>query len=187
MATDETEEIELGCRVRAKDLVQSAQHNGKTAVIIALADPETGRFGVRLQDGVEVRIKPCNLELLTERESFQAELLEECVEFQQFLRSHPFPSREICIRQLSGSRPQYASLLSSEVYAISRGIYETFDPFKDGLNVKPISASIIAAGERLYALGGQPAMTAVYYVLTGRHQGFLTMRHLWDGVGTWQA
>jgi hypothetical protein len=73
------------------------------------------------------------------------------------------------------------------VYAISRSIYETFDPFKDGLNVKPISASIKAAGERLYALGGQPAMTAVYYVLTGRHQGFLTMRHLWDGVGSWQA
>ena len=45
MATDETEEIELGCRVRAKGLVQSAQHNGKTAVIIALADPATGRFG----------------------------------------------------------------------------------------------------------------------------------------------
>jgi hypothetical protein len=51
MATDETEEIELGCRVRAKGLVQSAQHNGKTAVIIALADPATGRFGVRLHDG----------------------------------------------------------------------------------------------------------------------------------------
>ena len=155
MATDETEEIELGCRVRAKGLVQSAQHNGKTAVIIALADPATGRFGVRLHDGVEVRIKLCNLELLTERESFEAELLEECLEFQQFLRSHRFPSREICIRQLSEHcHPQYASLMSSEVYAISRGIYETFDPFKDGLNVKPISASIIAAGERLYALGG---------------------------------
>jgi hypothetical protein len=35
MATDETEEIYLGCRVRAKGLVQSAQHDGKTAVIIA--------------------------------------------------------------------------------------------------------------------------------------------------------
>ena len=118
----------------------------------------------------------------------QAELLEECLEFQQFLRSHPFPSREICIRQLSEHcHPQYASLLSSEVYAISRGIYETFDPFKDGLNVKPISASIIAAGEWLYALGGQAAMTAVYYVLNGRHRGFSALRHLWDGVGSWQA
>ena len=188
MATDETEEIELGCRVRAKGPVQRAQHNGKTAVIIALADPATGRFGVRLHDGVEVRIKLCNLELLTERESFEAEVLEECLEFQQFLRSHRFPSREICIRQLSEHcHPQYASLLSSEVYAISRGIYETFDPFKDGLNVKPISASIIAAGEWLYALGGQPAMTAVYYVLNGRHRGFSALRHLWDGVGSWQA
>ena len=54
-------------------------------------------------------------------------------------------------------------------------------------NVKPISASIIAAGERLYALGGQAAMTAVYYVLNGRHRGFLALRHLWDGVGSWQA
>ncbi len=142
---------------------------------------------MRLHDGVEVRIKPCNLELPTERESLEAELLEECLEFQQFLRSHRFPSRGICIRQLSENcRTQYASLLSSEVYAISRSIYETFDPFKDGLNVKPISASIIAAGERLYALGGQ-AMTAVYYVLNGRHRGFLALRHLWDGVGSWQA
>lgn len=57
--------------MRAKGLVQSAQHDGKTAVI-ALADPATGRFGVRLHDGVEVRIKPCNLELMTERESFEA-------------------------------------------------------------------------------------------------------------------
>jgi hypothetical protein len=189
MATDyETEDFDLGCRVRAKGLVQCAQHNGKTAVIIAMADSETGRFGVRLQDGVEVRIKPCNLELLTDSESFQAELFEECLELRQFLSSHPFPSREFCIQYLDESGgSQYASLLSSEVYSISRSIYETFDPFKDGMMVQPISASIKAAGERLYALGGQPTMTAVYYVLTGRHQGFVTMRRLWDGVGTWQA
>ena len=74
MAIHEKPDFDLWCRVRAKGLVQSAQHNGKTAVVIALADPETGRFGVRLQDGVEVRMKPCNLEPLTEREYFQEEL-----------------------------------------------------------------------------------------------------------------
>jgi hypothetical protein len=132
MATDETE-FELGCRVRAKGLVQCAQHNGKTAVIIALADPASGRFGVRLQDGVEVRMKPCNFELLTERELFQEQLRKEIIEFQQFVSSRPFPSLETCIRNLNktsarslecyGSDPQYASLLSSEVYAISRSIF----------------------------------------------------------------
>jgi hypothetical protein len=47
---------------------------------------------------------------------------------------------------------------------------------KGDWNVKPISASIIAAGERLYALGGQPAMTAVYYVLNGRHRVLFSIK-----------
>jgi hypothetical protein len=56
MATDETTCL-LGSGVRANGLVHSAQHNGKIAVVIALAHRETGRFGVRfIQDGVEVRI-----------------------------------------------------------------------------------------------------------------------------------
>ena len=102
--------------------MQSAQHNSKAAVVIALADPETGRFGVRLQDGVEVRMKPCNLEPITERECFQDDLRQEIIEFQQFVSSKPFPSLETCIRNLNktsahsleyyGSDPQYASLLS---------------------------------------------------------------------------
>jgi hypothetical protein len=187
-AADEMEEFYLGCRVRAKGLVQSAHHNGKTAVVIELADPETGRFGVRLQDGIKVRIKLCNLELLTERESFQAEVSEECLEMQQFLGSHPFPSHDVCIRNLNKiGDPLYASLLSSEVYAISRSIYENFDPFKDGMPDHPKSASITAAGDRLYAVGGIPAMTAVYYVLHDRHQGFVTLKYLWDGIGSWRA
>ncbi len=126
--------------MRAKSLVQSAQHNSKTAVVIALADPANGRFRVRLQDGVEVRMKPCDLEPLTEREYFQEELLKEIVEFQRFVGSKPFPPLETCIRNLKPapispaawnvvrSDPQYASLLSSEVNAISRSIYQTFEP-----------------------------------------------------------
>ncbi len=52
--------------MRAKGLVQYAQHNGKIAVVIALAHTETGRFSVRfIQDGVEVRPKLCNMEMLT--------------------------------------------------------------------------------------------------------------------------
>ncbi len=64
MATDAAD-VYLGCRVRAKGLVQSAQHNEKTGVVVAVADPKTGRFGIRLQDGVEVRMRPSNMELLT--------------------------------------------------------------------------------------------------------------------------
>ena len=178
--------------MRAKGLVQSAELNGKTAVVIALADPATGRFGVRLQDGVGVRMKPCNLELLTKRESFEEDLREEVLEFfLQFYGSKPFPSLETCARNLNktsarqlecyGRDPQYASLLSSEVYAISRSIYQTFEPRKGNPNT-----SAKAAGERLYVLGGKPAMEAVYYLLTGRHNGFLTLQYVWDGIGTWR-
>ena len=192
MAIHEKPDFDLWCRVRAKGLVQSAQHNGKTAVVIALADPETGRFGVRLQDGVEVRMKPCNLEPITERECFQDDLRQEIIEFQQFVSSKPFPSLETCIRNLNktsahsleyyGSDPQYASLLSSEVYAISRSIYQTFEPKKGSPNT-----SVKAAGERLFVLGGKPAMEAVNYLLTGRHKGFLTLQYVWDGIGSWRA
>jgi hypothetical protein len=192
MATHEKPGFDLWCRVRAKGLVQSAQHNGKTAVVIALADPDTGRFGVRLQDGVEVRMKPCNLEPLSERECFQEDLRQEIIKFQQFVSSKPFPSLETCIRNLNttsarslecyGSDPQYASLLSSEVYAISRSIYQTFEPQKDSPNT-----SVKAAGERLYVLGGKPAMEAVNYLLTGRHNGFLSLQYVWDGIGSWRA
>ena len=61
MASDEPPNFHLWCGVRAKGLVHSAQHNRKIGEIIALAHPETGRFGVLLvRDGGEIRIKPCN-------------------------------------------------------------------------------------------------------------------------------
>ena len=45
MATDETD-FYLGCRARR------AMGLGKTAVVIAVADPATGRFGVRYKMGL---------------------------------------------------------------------------------------------------------------------------------------
>ena len=65
MASDEAEDFDLGDRLSTKGLVNAAQHNGKIDVVIALADPATGRVGVRLNDGFEFRIKLCNLELPT--------------------------------------------------------------------------------------------------------------------------
>ena len=68
---------------------------------IALAHPETGRIGVRfVRDGVEVCMKPCNLELLAGSELHQEKLLKERLEWQQFVSSHPFPSIEDCLRNL---------------------------------------------------------------------------------------
>ena len=114
------------------------------------------------------------------------------VDFQQFVSSKPFPYLETCIRNLNktsahsleyyGSDPQYASLLSSEVYTISRSIYQIFEPKKGSPNT-----SVKAAGERLYILGGKPAMEAVNYLLTGRHNGFLSLQYVWDGIGSWKA
>lgn len=60
MASDEAEDFDLGDRLSTKGLVNAAQHNGKIDVVIALADPATGRV-----DGFEFRIKLCNLELPT--------------------------------------------------------------------------------------------------------------------------
>jgi hypothetical protein len=37
-------------RVRIQGLTQSTQHNGKLAVIIAQANPQNGRFGVRMEN-----------------------------------------------------------------------------------------------------------------------------------------
>jgi hypothetical protein len=193
MATDEATFL-LGRGVRAKGLVQSAQHNGKIAVVIALAHRETGRFGVRfIQDGVEVRMKPCNMEIITGDELFQAELLKERLEFQQFVSDHPFPSLEVCLYilnectsrdlELFGSCSEfpYASHMSSEVYAISRSIYQTMFFMDDQY------ASIKAAGRRLNALGGMSAMQAVYHLLNATHNMFLCLNSPWNGIGDWLA
>ena len=64
MSSAETTEFDLGCRVRVVGLVQAAHHNGKTGVVVAPSDTQTGRIGVELEDGAEVRIKPCNMQLL---------------------------------------------------------------------------------------------------------------------------
>ena len=81
-----------------------------------------------------------------------------------------------------GSDPKYASYLNSEAYAISRSIYETF-PF----DTTDSAAAAKAAGQRLYALGGIGAMRTVYYLLTSRHDGFLTLKFVFDGIGSWRA
>ena len=64
MSSAETTEFDLGCRVRVVGLVQAAHHNGKTGVVVASLDTQTGRIGVELEDGAKVRIKPCNMQLL---------------------------------------------------------------------------------------------------------------------------
>ncbi len=61
MAASESTEFDLGSRVRVAGLVQASHHNGKTGVIIAALDPQTGRMGVELEDGAEIRIKTCNM------------------------------------------------------------------------------------------------------------------------------
>jgi hypothetical protein len=50
MASDEAADFDLGDRLSTKGLVNAAQHNGKIAVVMALADPATGRVGLRLND-----------------------------------------------------------------------------------------------------------------------------------------
>jgi hypothetical protein len=64
MSSAESTEFDLGCRVRVAGLVQAAHHNGKTGVVIASSDTQTGRIGVELEDGAKVCIKPCNMQLL---------------------------------------------------------------------------------------------------------------------------
>jgi hypothetical protein len=63
MASDASENITFGSRVNIQGLLQHAKYNGKLAVVIALADPQTGRYGVRFENGDEVRIKPENMDL----------------------------------------------------------------------------------------------------------------------------
>jgi WD40 repeat protein len=63
-ASAESAEFDVGCRVRVVGLVQAAHHNGKTGVVISSSDTQTGRIGVELEDGAEVLIKPCNMQLL---------------------------------------------------------------------------------------------------------------------------
>jgi len=63
MAAPECAQFDLGCRVRVMGLVQAAQHNGKMGVVIAPLDLQTGRIGVKLEEGCEIRIKPCNMQL----------------------------------------------------------------------------------------------------------------------------
>ena len=154
---------------------------------------------MRLHDGFEFKIKPCNLELPTQQELDQeADLLREQLEFKEFVRSNPFPSPEDCICRLQetdaitlpewfGSRfrrdqpnTRFASCMNNEVYTISRIIYETF-PFD------ATDTTVKAAGERLYALGDIDTMRAVYYLLTSCHNGFLTLQKAFDGIGSWQA
>ena len=69
--------------------------------------------------------------------------------------------------------------MSSEVYAISRHIYQTFYFMDDQ------DASIKAEGRRLNALGGKPAMLAVYHALNATHCGFLCLNMVWNGIGDW--
>jgi hypothetical protein len=64
MSTAESTEFDVGCRVRVVGLVQAAHHNGKTGVVIASLDTQTGRIGVKLEDGAGVNVKPCNMQLL---------------------------------------------------------------------------------------------------------------------------
>ena len=63
MAAAESTEFDVGSRVIVAGLVQAAHHNGKTGVIIAPLDPQTGRLGVQLGDGTDIRARPCNLQL----------------------------------------------------------------------------------------------------------------------------
>jgi hypothetical protein len=63
-SAESTTEFHLGCRVRVVGLAQAAHHNGKRGVVMAYLDTQTGRIGVELEDGAEVCIKPCNMQLL---------------------------------------------------------------------------------------------------------------------------
>ena len=64
MATrEEPSPFGLGCRVRVVGLAQASHHNGKLGAVIAPLDAQTGRLGVKLQDGAEIRIKSCNVHL----------------------------------------------------------------------------------------------------------------------------
>ena len=62
-ASEEPSAFDLGSRVRVVGLVQAAHHNGKLGVVVASVDSRTGRLGVELEDGSEVSIKPCNMQL----------------------------------------------------------------------------------------------------------------------------
>lgn len=64
MATgEEPSHFGLGSRVRVVGLGQASHHNGKLGAVIAPLDAQTGRLGVKLEDGTEVRIKSCNVQL----------------------------------------------------------------------------------------------------------------------------
>jgi hypothetical protein len=73
--------------------------------------------------------------------------------------------------------------MSSEVYAITRSIYETF--YFTGLTDN--NASIKVEGRRLNALGGKAAMLAAYQALNAAHCGFVCLNIPWNGIGGWLA
>ncbi len=62
-AREEPSHFGLGSRVRVVGLGHASHHNGKLGAVIAPLDAQTGRLGVKLEDGTQVRIKSCNVQL----------------------------------------------------------------------------------------------------------------------------
>ncbi len=57
--------FEVGRRVRVTGLVSAGQHNGQTGTISIALDKVTGRLGVALDNGSQLKIKKCNLDALS--------------------------------------------------------------------------------------------------------------------------
>jgi hypothetical protein len=57
--------FEVGCRVRVTGLVSAGQHNGQTGTVSIALDKDTGRLGVALDNGGQLKIKECNLDALS--------------------------------------------------------------------------------------------------------------------------
>jgi hypothetical protein len=114
------------------------------------------------------------------------QLLNRRLEWQQFVTNYPFPSRDGCpsnlhdciVRdvELFGNDVEfyYAWRMSSEVYAISHSIYETFY-FKDDNN-----ASIKAEGRRLNDVDGKAAS---HPALIATHHGLVRLSEVWYYIG----
>jgi hypothetical protein len=58
-------QFEVGCRVRVTGLVSAGQHNGQTGTVSIALDKHTGRLGVELDNGGQLKIKECNLDALS--------------------------------------------------------------------------------------------------------------------------
>ena len=52
-----------GLPVELKGLISQPKLNGSIGVIISKFNKETGRWGVRLDDGSCISVKPCNLSI----------------------------------------------------------------------------------------------------------------------------